>query len=216
MGPRKADASGQEPHFPHEIFRVLQCREHAAFAEIRRKAHRGADAVRPCNRHSVVGARNGGGDLVLHGLGSALQVSRHEVARFNLAPNIRLENRKLLGAGRHPFNPAVGNGGANMPAPPLHFFRGDPRLRVVRHGGLYRFAAKARIRLTTSTPPGTSNMSAISSGVQSSAFPRMQLSTITREFLTTHAPEHLPGTLSTSGHWVQSIMVLAREKNSSS
>jgi hypothetical protein len=33
----------------------------------------------------------------------------------------------------------------------------------------------------------------------------MQVSTITREFLTTHAPEHLPGTLSTSSHRLQSI-----------
>jgi hypothetical protein len=38
-----------------------------------------------------------------------------------------------------------------------------------------------------------------------SALPRMQLSTMTRESLTTHAPLHRPGTLSTSGHFVQSI-----------
>jgi hypothetical protein len=44
----------------------------------------------------------------------------------------------------------------------------------------------------------------------------MQVSTITREFLTTHAPEHLPETLSTSGQFDQSIMARALAKNSSS
>jgi hypothetical protein len=56
----------------------------------------------------------------------ALAVGPHEVARFNLTTNIRLQNR-LLGAAwwRKPFDPAVCNGNANMHAAALHFLRAD-------------------------------------------------------------------------------------------
>jgi len=61
--------------------------------------------------------------------------SGDEVGSVNLAPDKRLNNRIGLGVGvgKYPFNAVARISLPHRFAPTLHFFRGDLRLRVVRH-----------------------------------------------------------------------------------